>query len=389
MLKEYEEYLQLRYGNKYQAVLGLHVAAMLDSIFRRQGIRAYAPIGVVVQSDAQADMLEEDLKIFRKTPRVALTDKNEDFCVKLRESKDDVVFVRYKSGKKAEYLLDILHSHAQSESGSRERGMGLVVICFVGFVPMSAKKFFDFCFSVSDATQEVALREGLSNSSVELKKLLVGFVLKKLSLVEWHLEKEKTTNSEWIVNGTCCRILRAAGIVFSLLLEERDRENWQTSYEEIIRAVEYQSADFHIEMDLTSVVRRALYTAVEGGMRVVHKDELMGDDIRQIAKILLFDEKFYYLSEDAFSYICKSLEVYMSLRQIKAELTASGVLHGTGGDDGRRGYYTVKIPIYSVYGNLITPRMVRLCRVEIDMPGEEELWQVAEYMRGASCIIQI
>lgn len=390
MLDAYENYLTLRYGKaKAKIVLGLKVSAMLNTVLRRQGIRSYAPVGIVVQSEEQADWLEEDLRIFATTPCLSLMDKTETFVKGLQGSKDDICFVRYRSGGKAEYLLEILHAYTQTGYGDRGGCIGTPIVCFVGYVPTVAKRFFEVMISMAEQEGDTSFDVGKRCLTVDFQSLLVDFVLQKFSLVERELKRAvmNVQRADSNANELSCTFLRAAGIVYSLLLEAQGREGWQewrSQYEAQVNVIQQQSSDFHADTDLSSVLRLLLNEAVEAGLRVVHRNELLGDDVKALEDIMLFDDAFYYISETEFSRVCYTLTSYMSKNQIKAELAEVGVIVGSGGRDGKRGYNTIKLPICGVYGNRMTPRMIRLCREKLDVAGEEELWQIAENLRGGA-----
>ena len=125
-----------------------------------------------------------------------------------------------------------------------------------------------------------------------------------------------------------------------------------------------------IKSDYYEWIERLRDQLLEEGRKLIasiDRTSTVKENFGALDKVLIFDSKYYYITESMFMMACIPMSHYIGQCEMKHALTEAGILIGEGIN---RKYYSVKVPISTPEGLKVIERRMRIIRGWIDRPGE-------------------
>ena len=306
----------------------LRLSGFTNSFLRSAGLRAYRPIGVVVQELSCLDSLQEALPVFEHRI-ISANEKPLSFQTKLSRLHDDVVLIHIIEGLNSDDNLAFLYESVLTGELNEDEFCVLPVLLFEGFVPDAYLDKLSLVFEVSPGLQQ------FNGLGTEFWNSLARLICKNSDSF-----KQAVRGS---VDGVAdsAKLLIGASAILSHYLElggvPADRLN---TISEKLRATVLRSLDFtenyKASDQIVKIFLGALRASVkEGRLKVFPLSSCNHHDNSS----LFYDGKFYYLTSESFAGVLKHITFISSVR-VKSCLAQAGILSIEGVE---RNYYTKKI----------------------------------------------
>ena len=148
------------------------------------------------------------------------------------------------------------------------------------------------------------------------------------------------------------------------------KEEFQQCIEEMCRV----SGAFSEDCDVCSILRTNIYSFVDENddIRIGGTDQIEGELGRALRdkRAILYDEKFYYISDELLKQASAEILKTISYPMLKMMLWKEGVISCNQVSEGN---YTIKKLLFTAYGETMRPRFIKIKREMIDMGGELDL----------------
>lgn len=373
MLKKYSDLLHIFGEENAAKVFVLKIGALFYPILRAEGFGLRAPVGIVVEDEEMIDLIVEELRGFSKPTMISLSERRKDFIDKVNGSEYELVTVLYKissthNRENAFYLNEIMTSGYADKRVFNK----LPIVFFIGGIPSEVTDFLTgkimFDGRINGGSSEFQLEQ--------VSELLVLFGDYWTSIQEKMNDILADKNRRNVFLEAC----REIALIYI------KAEAKATDDQRVIRMfgmhVDAIKNSWDVKNDYFDWIDKLRELMREEGQKLTaaeNRNKIIEWDYKLSENRLLFDEKYYYITEHMFAFACSSLSYYVGQCEMKNALAEAGILVGEGVN---RKYFSVKVPISTPNGIRVIGRRMRIRREWMDRPGELTWAEQIKLRRG-------
>ena len=273
---------------------------------------------------------------------------------------DDVVPIIFKRGVGTERNLNVIEDViATGQNGKWELSAAFAVL-FEGVVPQEERDRFGVIIEIEDQNQDFICDYKMKRSIMTLMKTYLSQNWKSgLRKTIYQCEKAK----EKMPISAVSLLAGSSMLVNALEWSGVEEEKMAIIREKFILAIQKiaeNSENYGEGQAVSRIFSDLLRASVQEG--ILHVTEFVGADVEvEGRKTILYDEKFYYLTDETFREICKHIS-FTSQKHVRQILAEEGVLCTEGSG---RLYYTKKLQVSAIGAG---KRFLWLKRDRIDEP---------------------
>lgn len=336
-------------------LLLLLVEAFSSSILNHAGIRLHYPIAILVDSMEAVERFQADFAIF-DSELVNANDSPKSFAKSLTDNHDDFVMILYSPGRNCAENMENLRNIALGGCYEKRKLEAVPLVFFWRIVPPE----YDGGFAMVLEMDETTFVDDYKVCRDQFLKEVRDFILTHFEVVRYELGRMKAEENP--MSGKDFKFFLAGAKILSLVFGNGRPEMERLIMERLKESVENAYAfteDYSGSYQLVQGFIEALCQFVSNGGSVIYKDQM--DDFKpsEWQEKILYDEKFYYISEACFEKICLPMRQFSTLNRIKIALEKAEILSIQG--QGRI-YRTKKLKVGSGYD----ARYIWLERSKID-----------------------
>lgn len=374
IMKKYLMDLKKRYGEAAEIIIIVKTAIITYPVLQFYGFYFANPIAIIVDKISTLRMLIGELGGCT-LDGISSAITNSELKKEVKNSKFEMLPILYRkspnSNKNIQFLSDMLFSVNISTNFQKA-----VVIAFCGEIPIECREYIagKICFKIGD----ICTSKNVLPSAEKFYHYLVKHVCTQSNLIELEFkeldENEEAKNSFSHYPGM--EVFYAAEKILETILELES-----SSAEEkrelkclFLNALDKMRKEWNLEnpeQEWADTFRELMFEKAEEIPDILERDKITGEQMKLIDQSPVFDEEFYYISEELFAEVCVPISQTISLCKLKELLANAEVLKGEGKS---RQYWTVKVKMTSVYGNMPNKRMIRLVRKKVD-EGHIKSWK--------------
>ena len=361
MLKHYTKMIT-NFGEKNAArVLAIECGARVYPILSTEGLGLRAPIAAVVEDEEMVEWIVGAWCGFAAPKIVSLGEKSMIFKKEISMAEYELVAVMCKgtnnrNRENLSYLNDVMISRC----ADGKVFIKLAVVFFIGGIPPDLSDLL---------AGKVVFEKKRISGELKCEPEYTRYMLKLLENY-WSVIQDK-------LNVILCKssqesiFLTACEEIALVLLNAEAKEDEEKRairmfgvYANIIKNA------WAIKSDYYEWIERLRDQLLEEGRKLIasiDRTSTVKENFGALDKVLIFDSKYYYITESMFMMACIPMSHYIGQCEMKHALTEAGILIGEGIN---RKYYSVKVPISTPEGLKVIERRMRIIRGWIDRPGE-------------------
>lgn len=329
------------------------------------GFKILSPVCVLVESERIMLKLAEIITGFAETHMLTLSEQPGKVEEYLRSSRYGILLFRFAAGRYTRQNMEAILSDCQS-LGRPINEETIKVIVSMGSIPK------DYADLVEGVIFIKSNEKGINIGKAQVKEFLYPWIKFCLG----HIPEIKKAGRKWSLHNQsgCCLQLTAEILLCFLQTEdhlsEDEEQRLTLELQAHMKQIEEEWQNAEEPEAYAKAFQRELYASSKLFLKALDREHLEGNDIPDIEESLLFDERFYYLKNDKFEELCKTLNENVGFSYVKCQLANAGVIVCGGGD---RKYFTQQTELVTVYGGIIQRRLVKIYRSKIDGIGEVPL----------------
>lgn len=347
---KYLNYLKDVFREDYMKFYMVKTMVSCFQPFQYWGVRLNAPLGITVKTKNQLKRIVDELAGFNPNDIVSLGELPKEFSKVLQDNTWDILFVQYTKGANAKKNLEKLTEYCSVQ------GEKIIVLLFIGCVPKEALETVPYSVSFNvDHTVPKLLNDTLW--LIEMHEFIKDYS-EYVRLDYEKLRSSMLASSEPIPDDLYILIL-AFALMYELhcyWLREEDNDLMRDSKNAVDKLLKELNDDTSTE-EAAEWFREALWNAANLVSAIY---DVESECIEKITLdnnyVVLFNSKFYTLSEKFFTKVCESLTDIANIPEIKEKLWDAKILVREGQN---RTYWTKKITIRITNGS--RERVHRIC----------------------------
>lgn len=377
IMKRYLMDLKKRYGEAAEIIIIVKTAMITYPVLQFYGFFFANPIAIIVDKMNILRMLIWELGgCVLDGISSAIT--NSELKKEVKNRQFEMLPILYRkspnTNRNVQFLSDMLFSGNMSTNFQKA-----VIIAFCGEIPIGCRGYI--AGKIRFKTDGVCTTQNALPSAEDFYHYLVKFVCTQINVIELKFkelnENEEDKNELSYYPGM--EVFYAAEKILEtiLKLESFSIEEKKELKCLFLNALDKMKKEWNLEkpeQEWADTFRELMFEKAEEIPDILERDKITGTQMKlidQIDQYTVFDEEFYYISEKLFAEICVPISQTISLDKLKELLASAEVLKGQGKS---RQYWTVKVTMTSVYGNILTKRMIRLVRKKVD-EGRVKSWK--------------
>lgn len=363
MLYEYLEKQRLSFGEDAMTVILLGITAAMYPLLGEEGIYLDAPLAVIVEEESQIMGIAKIVSGFAEMEVLSLNDKPKKVKTKIEHVEYGIAIFNFIEGRYTKDNLEIICSDcANIEANINNRK--LVVVLAEGGISYEHRENFSGYLYIKAKLPLTGISQ---EENTRFLKKLIKMILENEKVIRYEIGKIPPIEEDGLA------VFYAACVVLLVLLEfEKIGDDGYKKYMEIFLRIFGEIKDSWQQTDdpeeYAEFFFRLLDEAVGWLPPMEERGHISGETAKKWEQIPLYDEKYYYISQSLFEEICRPFTSQVSIKHVKRQLAAAGVLAADMG--GLRIYGTAQVETTNVYGARIRKRYVRLCRNKVDKEGE-------------------
>lgn len=376
-MKRYLKDLKKRYGEAAEIVIIVKTAMITYPVLQFYGFFFTNPIAIIVDKMNILRMLIWELGgCVLDGISSAIT--NSELKKEVKNRQFEMLPILYRkspnANKNIQFLSDMLFSGNMLTDFQKA-----VIIAFCGEIPIECRGYI--AGKIRFKTDGVCTTQNALPSAEEFYYCLVKHVCTQANLVE--LKFKELNENEEDKNGLShypgMEVFYAAEKILETIaeLESFSVEEKRELKCSFLNALDKMKKEWNLEnpeQEWADTFRELMFEKSEEISDILERDKITGTQMKlidQIDQYPVFDEEFYYISEELFAEICVPISQTISLDKLKELLASAEMLKGEGKS---RQYWTVKVKMISVYGEIPNKRMIRLVRKKVD-EGHVKSWK--------------
>lgn len=338
-------------------ILLLTILASVYPLLAKLGYFFKAPLMIQVNSDRCIFPLAEILRGFNKLNLMPLSAQP----LKIRKYLNDfnygsILFSFGENRYTNENLMEIVSSCEKISEDISENSLKIVLS--EKSIPQKYKdKFAGFLY----VNNIPAIKENFHKYSLDFIRELISFSVSHVREIQYGNQNDLTyfDEDEQIIN-IVVKILR---LYFKTLdMSQSEMEEWEKRINDGVKKIKDKWENIDDPEIYKDIFCKALYDMSGEFFDVIdRRNKVPSACIENIKNSLLYDKKYYYISNDFFIKICKSVNE-SEINYFKEQLANADIIVCEGRN---RNYYTIKINVVTE-SNIEKYKMIKIIREKID-----------------------
>jgi hypothetical protein len=364
--------LEKYFGSKNAAnLVVLNTGIRLYPILIDGGCGLHGPVAIVVEEERMIRPIVEALRGFADNSVFPLDAKIKDFKNRLKENEYEMIALYCRGiGERSENNLCFIKNAMLTRKIDQMDFDGVILVFFIRGIPPEMIDFFagKLVFEGSGRGDEFRLNEEQVRSFYE-----------KMSS---YIPEIQNVRQELVNTENDNLFLSAAIKLTQNLIKDADRgeENRYTTglmyaCESSIKSIWKIENNYE---EWFEILRKMIIQKGTGFSSAVERKKLSGTERLPNDDVLIYDQNYYYITENFFENTCRDFSYYISTCEMKHAMAEAGILYREGAS---RNYYSVRMPISTAKGIQFLQRRMKILREWMDRPGELS-WFEHLNMRG-------
>lgn len=380
---EYLGLLQESYKKEdsYKIIL-LKSAMVLYPILCDLGIRFQAPVALVCESMSEAKQILEDLCGLQEISIFCTNDLPKEVGRIIEDTECEFLSAFYLKGRNSLDNLKMLKNICEMGIYKQKKFDLAVMAAFQGEIPYEAAEFLGGKLYIH-RKQKADMGKSKEKGEIFLRGIIqcvMDYYDIWQNTIKGFQQKhtfESYVEQIFMETGTLLEIFMCSS---EFTKEEINEEvnNFRSAMINILDDWEISV----IAQKWSEVFVKELYLSVPNVFGILNRHRIGVKDISNAKKWPLFDDDFYYITEELFSDICMAMKETIGVNQIKQMLESTGILKGEGKT---RKYRTVQVKMVNEYGGCDKQRRVRLVRSKIDIDGRNWKEEIEKNLEKYGC----
>lgn len=321
-----------------------------------------APIAIIVENEDVTKTVFRELSGYNSPQVVSLGMSKKEFEKCVASASYELFPILCNGISDHNYInLEILKNTMISKKIKGKLFNSLPVIAFCGVIPSELAGSLAGKIHVKG---KKVMKETINNEKVTRK------IIKSL-MDNWSTIEHKVRNLNW-EGGDNFHFMKFAEEACKVFFE-REKEMNPELYSKLIKDIEKAMKDLETGWEIASnyeawieLLQERIFKETKFIFRIINRKKASRGEILLLDRYPIFDSQYYYFTTDFFDKICSDI-LYVEKSELKKALCAAGILVGEGND---RSYYSVKVPVTTNAGVIVTSRRLRIKRNWLDLPGE-------------------
>lgn len=361
MLKHYSEMIT-NFGERNAAgVCAVECGARTYPILDAEGFGLRAPMAAVVEDEEMIRQIIGAWCGFAVPKIVLLGEKPINFKKEISMAEYELVAVLCKgvsnwNRENLSYLNDVMLSRCVDSKVFTK----MPVVFFIGGIPPELSDLL-----AGKIVFEKARVNGKTECGAEYTRHLLEQLSNYWPIIQDKLNIVSCNDTQESIFLTACAEI--ALVLLNAEVKEDEEKRAIRMFEVYVNSLKNA---WTIRSDYSEWIERLRDQILEEGRTLIaslNRTSTFKGSWWALEDVLIFDKKYYYITESMFMKACIAMSHYIGRCEIKYALAEAGILIGEGSN---RKYYSVKVLISTPKGLKAIGRRMRIIRGWIDRPGE-------------------
>lgn len=354
-LNRYLTWIQDQYGDDSTKMLLTGTTAALYPLYIASGVSHCGPILIHCCDSCQAEKVIRLLMPFADIRPLPLSASPKDVKNFVKKSEYNVMAFLWQGGRYTKDNLRFIH-HLTLYG---EEAVLAFVIDTNSNVSESPELFGGEIYLDNAESGGMPGNEESPLDEIFMREEIHYAVLRRAEIKAWVKNAyEKTNFCSFKISP---QVL--LGFFTSLGMDKDSLQKIQNSLKNAMESMENDWEGGNDAETIAEIFCKAVLDSTGWVSDIVNRKRVLPEKWEKLSEAIWYDEKFYYISETLFHEICEPFRATTSIRTIKRQLSAAGVLVMEGRS---RTYGTVRVSAFNGYGECKIERRVKLKRNPID-----------------------